>query len=151
VEIDASAPAVARSEIAIAAAAEVVWDVLVDVTDWPSWNRDVKAATLDGPIAEGTRFQWKAGPGTIKSTFQRVEPPRLIGWKGTTFGIRAIHVHRLEPRVDQTVVTSHESWDGLLVRLLRGKMASTLQNSLDSGLRYLKAEAQRRATLTTRS
>jgi len=109
IDVDASAPAVARSEIDIAAAAEVVWAVLADIAAWPTWNPDVKSATVEGPVGGRDAFSLKGRAWTIKSTFQRVEPPRLVGWTGTTFGMKAIHVHRLERRVHQTVVTSHES------------------------------------------
>ena len=144
-EVDASAPAVARAEIEVSAPRDVIWRVLTDIEAWPSWNPDVTSASLDGALAGGTRFRWKAGPGTITSTFRHVEPPRLIAWSGTTFGIKAVHVHRLDERDDATIVTSEESWDGLLVRLLRRRLAKTLDESVRSGLQHLKAEAERRA------
>jgi hypothetical protein len=144
-EVNASAPAVARADIAVSAPRDVVWGVLTAIESWPSWNPDVKSASLDGGLAAGKHFRWKAGPGTITSTLQQVEPPRLIAWSGTTFGIKAIHVHRLDERDGATTVTSEESWDGLLVRLLRRRMAKTLDDSIRSGLQHLKAEAERRA------
>ncbi len=143
-EIDSDAPAVARGEIEVAAPPEVVWGVLTDIADWPSWNPDVKSASLEGALASGTQFRWKAGPGTITSTIQTVEPPRRIEWTGTTFGIKAIHVHQLEQKDGGTIVSSAESWDGLPVRLLRGSMAKSLQKAVDSGLQYLKVETERR-------
>jgi uncharacterized protein YndB with AHSA1/START domain len=145
-DINASAPAVARGEIEVAAAPEIVWRVLTDIANWPSWNPDVKSATLEGLLAAGTQFRWKAGPGTITSTLQNVEPPRRIDWTGSTFGIKAIHVHQLEQRGSTTLVRSAESWDGLVARLLRGAMTKRLQEALDSGLRHLKSEAERQAT-----
>ena len=143
-EIDSAAPAVARGEIDIAARPEVVWDVLADIEGWPRWNASIASAELDGELAPGSTFRWKAGPGTITSTLRHVDPPRELGWTGTTFGIKAVHVHRLEQRGDSTRVTSEESWAGLPVRLLRGRMQKTLQKALDEGLALLKAEAQRR-------
>lgn len=144
-EIKTDAPGVARGEIEVAAAPEIVWDVLTDIAGWPGWNPDVKSASLEGPLAPGMQFRWKAGPGTITSTLQRVEPPRSIAWTGRTMGIEAVHVHRLEPRGDATLVRSEESWDGLLVRLLRRSLTRSLQRAIDSGLGHLKAEAERRA------
>jgi hypothetical protein len=91
------------------------------------------------------QFRWKAGPGTITSTLESVEPPKVIAWTGKTVGIKAIHVYQLEPRGETTIVKSDESWDGLIVRLFRGPMTKTLQKSTESGLRYLKTEAERRA------
>jgi uncharacterized protein YndB with AHSA1/START domain len=146
-EVNAHAPAVAHSEIEVAAPREIVWAVLTDVEGWPRWNPEVKSASLEGPLTKGTQFRWKAGPGTITSTLQSVESPRLIVWTGKTFGVKAIHVHRLEPQGDtgSTIVKSEESWDGLLVRLLHGPMTKTLQKATDSGIRHLKTEAERRA------
>jgi uncharacterized protein YndB with AHSA1/START domain len=140
-EVDTDAPAVARAEIEVEAEPEIVWAVLTDIAGWPSWNPDVRSATPEGPLAGGTRFRWKAGPGTITSTLQEVERPHLVSWTGTTLGIRAIHVHRLEGRGSATLVRSEESWDGPLVRLLRQSMRKTLQKAIESGLRHLKAEA----------
>ena len=145
VEIDTGAPAIANGEIEIAATPEMVWSVLTDIASWPRWNPDVKSASIDGPFASGTQFRWKAGPGTISSTLQGVEPHRRIEWIGTTFGIKAIHIHRLEGDDGTTIVKSAESWNGLPVRLLRRSMRKTLQKAIDSGLSHLKVEAERRA------
>jgi Polyketide cyclase / dehydrase and lipid transport len=79
---------------------------------WPSWNRDVKSMTMQGPVAPGSVFRWKAGPGTIESTIQRVEQPRLIAWTGKTLGIKAIHFWHLEPRDGKTFVRTEESYEG---------------------------------------
>ena len=141
-EIDPEAPAVAQGSLEVVAAPEEVWSVLTDIAQWPAWNPDVKSVSIDGPIASGTTFRWKAGPGTITSTFQTVEPPHLLAWTGRTLGIRAIHVYRLERQGDVTLVTSEESWAGLPVRLARGSMQKTLQTAIESGLRHLKTRVE---------
>ena len=142
-EIKPRAPAVARVWTEIAASRESVWSLLSDIRSWPSWNPDVKSASIDGPLTEGTVSRWKAGPSTIRSTLQAVEPPALIGWTGRTLGIAATHVYRLAEHDGTTTVTSEESWEGALVRVFRKSMQKTLHQSLESGLRYLKAEAER--------
>ncbi len=150
-EVNRDAPAVSHAEIEVAASPEIVWAVLSDIDNWPSWNPDVKQASLAGSLAPGVQFRWKAGPATITSTIQSVEPPRVIAWTGKTFGINAVHVYRLEPQGDTTVVKSDESWDGWIVRLFRGPMTKTLQKSTESGLEHLKTEAERRAAKSGRS
>jgi len=142
------APVAGTSETEIAATREIVWDVLTGIEHWPSWNPEVKSASMQGGLVEGSEFRWKAGPGTITSTLQLVEPPRLIAWTGTTFGIKAIHVHALEARDGKTYVTTEESYDGLVARLFRGRLQKTLDDALEDGLRHLKAEAERRAAQT---
>jgi uncharacterized protein YndB with AHSA1/START domain len=143
--VNRDAPAVARSEAQIAADPETVWAVLTGFDSWPSWNPDVKSVQHDGAVEEGSVFRWKAGRATLTSTIRRVDRPRLIGWTGKTTGIEAVHVWRLELRNDGTHVQTEESWEGLLVRTLRGPLRRSLQKSLDDGLTHLQAEAERRA------
>jgi hypothetical protein len=92
----------------------------------------------------GSAFRWKAGPGTITSTIQDVDPPRRIAWTGTSFGIKAIHVHTFEPRAGGTLVTTEESYDGVVARLLRRRLQNILDSTLESELEHLKTEAERR-------
>ena len=143
--VEKSAPVVEASEIVIGAPPETVWDVLATIEGWPAWNPDVKWASVEGDVAEGTQFRWKSGPGTITSTLQRVERPRLIAWTGRTFGIDAVHVWRFEPRDGATLVRTEESFEGVVARLFRRPLRRTLAGALESGLRHLKAEAERRA------
>jgi hypothetical protein len=138
-------PVVGRSELEIAAAPETVWEVLTAFERWPSWNPDVKSMAVEGPVASGSVFRWKAGPGTITSTIQHVEPPREIAWTGRTLGLEAFHVWQLEPRGGKTLVRTEESFAGLLARLLRRSLQKTLDRTLADGLRALKAEVERRA------
>jgi uncharacterized protein YndB with AHSA1/START domain len=147
--INEQAPVVGASEIEIDAGPEAVWEVLTAFERWPSWNRDVKSLTMQGGVAPGSVFRWKAGPGTITSTIQRVERPRLIAWTGKTLGIKAIHFWHLEPRDGRTFVRTEESYEGLVARLFRRSLQKTLDRALADGLRYLKTEVERRTTRET--
>ncbi len=145
-EVNKEAPAIATGDIEIRATPEVVWDLLADIDNWPRWNRDVKEATLMGGLRESSVFRWKAGPGTITSTLEKVDRPREIGWRGKTMGINAVHVYKLEPSAEGTKVHTEESFDGLVVSLLKRSMRKTLQKGIDGGLAHLKAEAERRSS-----
>jgi uncharacterized protein YndB with AHSA1/START domain len=144
VEINEDAPVISKRTVEVAADPQTVWDVLAAIDEWPIWNSDVKSASLEGELARGSRFRWKAGPGTITSTLVQVDPPRLIGWLGKTLGINAVHVYRLEPQEGGTRVTSEESYEGLPVRLMHGRMQKMLDDATESGLQSLKVEAERR-------
>jgi uncharacterized protein YndB with AHSA1/START domain len=139
------APVTSRREVEIIAPPEVVWEVLTGFEQWPQWNPDVKSMSFAGPLAPGSEFRWKAGPGTIVSTLEQVEPPRAVTWRGRTMSIKALHEWRVEPREGGTHVETDESYSGLLARLFRGQLQKTLDESLDEGLGHLKAEAERRA------
>ena len=134
-----------KREIEIAAPPEVVWDVLTHFGEWPEWNPQVKSMSFDGPLAPGSEFRWKAGPGTIVSRLQLVDPPRAVAWLGRTTSIKAVHEWRLERRDSGTLVQTEETFSGLLARLFRGPLQKNLDNALEDGLEHLKREAERRA------
>jgi uncharacterized protein YndB with AHSA1/START domain len=137
------APVRSFAELEIDTPVDSVWDVLTAIDEWPTWNPHVKAASLHGPVAAGSTFRWKAGPGTISSIIEHVEPPRVIAWSGTTLGIRAIHVWRLQPVDGRTRASTEESYEGLVARVLSRPLQRTLDKALADGLRHLKAEAER--------
>lgn len=143
--INRDAPVVGWSEIEIAATPEVAWNVLTAIGRWPSWNPAVRSIGFEEGLDEGSEFRWKAGPGSITSTIREVDSPRRIVWRGSSFGIKAIHVHTFEPRAGGTFVRTEESYDGLVARLLRRRLQKTLDSTLDDELRHLKAEAEGRA------
>jgi len=142
--INRAAAVVGRSETEVAAAREVVWEVLTGIEHWPSWNPDVKSVSMHGAFAEGSVFRWKTGSAAITSTLEHVEAPRRVAWSGRGYGLEAFHVYALEARNGVTVVRTEESYDGLVARLLRRRLQKTLDGALESGLRHLKAEAEHR-------
>jgi hypothetical protein len=109
VEVNQKAPVVVSEQIDVDAEPGTVWQVISAIGAWPSWNPAVRSASLNGPLAVGTTFRWKSGPGTITSTLQQVDPPHVLAWTGQTLGIKAIHVYRLEARDGGTTVHSAES------------------------------------------
>jgi hypothetical protein len=139
-----AAPVKGTAEIDIAAPPQAVWDVLTRFDNWPNWNPDVKSMAFEGPLAPGSTFRWKAGPGTILSTLDRVEPPRYISWHGKTLTIDAYHEWWLEPRDGGTHVRTEETFSGLLAKILRGQLQKTLDKSFQAGVECLKRESERR-------
>jgi hypothetical protein len=101
--------------------------------------------SFPGPVATGSTFRWKAGPGTIVSTLEEVDEPRYVRWRGKTLTIAAIHEWRLEPRDGGTHLETEESFSGVLARVMRGSLQKTLDRSLEEGLEHLKREAERQA------
>ncbi len=144
-EVDHSAPLCESGEIVIDARPEIVWDTLTDLRSWPRWMPGVKSVHLDEPLVVGTKFQWKAGPGTIRSEVLESDRPRSVGWSGRTLGIDVLHLWRMQGQDESTRVYTEESWSGLVARLLRQPMRKTLRKALDDGLPALKREAERRA------
>ncbi len=144
-EAKRDAPAFSSASIDIAAPAALVWQIMIRVEEWPKWNPDIKTATLDGPLERGARVVWRSGPGTIRSEIVDLIPVERMSWTGTSLGIHAIHVWKLQSVDGHTRVQTEESWEGLLPRLASGYSRRTLDKALASGLSHLKTEAERRA------
>jgi uncharacterized protein YndB with AHSA1/START domain len=52
-----------EGRVEIVASPEAVWDLIADIGGWPRWNPDVKEVSVQGEVAEGTVFRWKAERG----------------------------------------------------------------------------------------
>jgi hypothetical protein len=112
------------------------------IDEWPKWNAYVTEDSLQGELAPGTTFRWKAGPGTIVWSLRRVERPHSITWTGRSLGVRGIRVWNLRAERNATVVTTRESWDGTVARLFRRSMQKALEKALQDGPIHLKAAAE---------
>lgn len=122
----------------IDAPVQTVWAALSDLQRWPEWYEDVSTLRMEGPLAPGTGFRWKAGGMTIRSELVEVGPTSRIAWTGRTLGVLAIHVWQLDPLETGTQVTTEESFEGVLPRLLPGLMRRTLEKSLDMSITRLR-------------
>src|SRR6266542_2256675 len=80
---------------------------------------------------------------------RRPESTQGRGWSpgpAKPLGIKAIHFWHLEPQDGKTLARTEESFEGLVVRLLRRSVQKTLGRALADGLRYLKSEVEGRAS-----
>ncbi len=141
-QIDQNAPLVARSEIVIAAPVEKVWALESDINRWPEWQPGVSAARLEGDLAAGSVFRWKAGVGIV-STLQEVVPPHRITWTGKSLGMSAVHCWTFEAQGDGTHVTTEESISGWMASLIKRLMPGFLQKDMAKSLQTLKAQAEK--------
>ena len=142
-DINRNAPAIASAEALVRATLDVVWSVQTNFSEWSRWNPEVAYVDMEGPLAPGTEFRWKAGGAAIISELQEVEPRRRIVWTGKILGIRAVHVWIFEERTDGVLVRTEESFDGLLARLFAKSMRRMLATALAKGLGALKTECER--------
>ena len=144
VEVNKAAPAIWAAESAISAPIRTVWQVLSDFEGWPRWNKSVSKIKLDGPIRAGTSFVWVADGSKIVSRIEEVSEPHELAWSGTIWGIRAVHVWKLEEREGGTLVHTEESFDGLIAKLFPGVMRKMIRKALNQVLTALKIESESR-------
>ncbi len=117
--VDPVAPVIAHVQIGIDAPPNKVWALLVNAPAWPRWNTDIASVSTTQPLAPGQQFTWSTGSTTIHSQVQLFEPKRSLGWTGTAYTAKAVHVWKLTPEPDgSTRVSIDESMDGPLMATL---------------------------------
>ncbi|MEO9484515.1 MAG: SRPBCC family protein [Ekhidna sp.] len=103
--------------IIINADIDKVWDVLVDMENWPEWNPDVKKVTVEGAVEEGANFKWVQGRTHGQSQIQCVQKPSTLSWTSKAKLVKRIYVWSLESDENQTIATVSASFQGTLVVL----------------------------------
>jgi hypothetical protein len=144
--LDENAPVRAVDSIVIAAPVAAVWQLIIDMGNWPTWRSDARVTRL-GAIEADAGFRWKIRGASIRSTFAVVAPERELAWTGVAMGwIKAIDRIRLAAAEDgRTTVTMEESMSGPLLTLFysEGKLRQGHQDML----RMLKTAAEERASV----
>ena len=143
-DIDRNASIVIRKEVHIEASPETVWLIHADIDRWSQWLPDISQARLRGPLEAGTKFRWKSRGFTIKSRIEEVSANERLVWTGRAWlrGVKAVHVWNLQPSDEGALLVTEESLSGWMVRLFKGQMAQSLDDSLNGWLRNLKFKAE---------
>lgn len=87
------------ASLATEAAPAAVWEkAYVDASAWPLWNRELKRATLDGPLAAGAeaRIVFRTGL-RLRFRVTEFEDGRLFTDEARLPGARMGHRHLVEP------------------------------------------------------
>lgn len=143
VTINTNAPVQTTKKIVINASPEKVWTIMSQIDHWAEWHKDVQSPKLKGAFQAGSPFDWKSGGLIIHSTIHTAVPYTRIGWSGKAFGAFAIHNWSFTQIGDHTEVRVEESMEGWLVSLMRSKFQRGLEQSLETWMNNLKAEAER--------
>ncbi|NUW42099.1 SRPBCC family protein [Nonomuraea rhodomycinica] len=139
--LDDDAPVKSSSSIVVDAPAGKVWNLLVDMRNWPAWRSDAHVVEL-GEIEPDATFRWNIRGSAIRSTFAVVEPERELTWTGVAMGcFKAIDRMLLEETADgRTRVTVEESMSGPLLTLFYS--GAKLRQGHEDLLRMLKTAAE---------
>jgi|GEM_PF-1696256 len=148
--IDESATVVVRREIRIQAPVDLVWRLHTDVARWPSWQPDVEAVQVDGPLVPGASFRWRTHGLDVTSTVYAVDAPGRILWGGPAQGITGVHEWTFTAEGGATVVRTAESWEGDPVRADAENLRAALDASLGSWLERLRDVAEAKAARRAR-
>jgi uncharacterized protein YndB with AHSA1/START domain len=134
----------AQAAIEIAAPPSTVWAALTGIDRWPEWQPGVSAARLEGGLAVGSVFRWKAKGLGIVSTVRELEPGKRIAWTGVSLGMRAVHAGSLETTSAGagTRAATRESMSGWLAAVMRVVSPGFLEKSVAASLAALKARSE---------
>lgn len=141
--INQEAPVVQTKEIFIDASPEKVWEVLVHIENWDDWNDRISKPVVNEKPEVGSTFTWKTNGSKIKSKIHTLQPNRILGWTGKTFGATAIHNWYLDSSGKGTTVKVEESMDGWIIGLMKKKMNRILADDMAYWLEKLKTESEK--------
>jgi uncharacterized membrane protein len=131
----------------IAAPAQRVWDVMIDVERWPEWTGSVSSVELldRGPLGVGSRARIRQ-PRLAAAvwTVTTIEPGRYFEWRSVLPGLTSIGGHRVEAQgSDRSRVRLSLEWKGMLaplINLIYGDLSRRYVDTEAEGLRR-RAEA----------
>lgn len=131
--------------VVVAASAETVWKVLVDVTSWPELTASMTSVEqLDpGPLAVGTRVRIKQPklPVTEWVVTECVEGQRFV-WESTNGGVKTRSVHSVVQAVGSATLRLEIEQSGLLSPVVGMLFGPTTHRYLDMEARGIKARAE---------
>lgn len=136
--IDRSAPVVAEADVIISAAPADVFAVVADIGAWSQIYPEIRDVEIDGPVAPGTSFSFKTGPGRIDATVVTVDEPNLLHVEGRGMGATSHYVFTLAPTLGGTKLTAAQSMSGLAVRAAKKMLQGIADTSLRDWLEGIK-------------
>jgi Polyketide cyclase / dehydrase and lipid transport len=114
------------------AAPSMIWErAYVDAAAWPRWNRELKRAVLDRPLAEGAEAKIAFRTG-LRLRFRVVEfeDGRLFTDEARLPGARMGHRHLVEPTAGGSRLTNTIYIEGPLAGLWRRILGPAAARSL---------------------
>lgn len=130
-------------QIRVDAPAATIFRFYEDVTRWPAWDPDTRAAWLDGPLRPGSRGQLTPTQGrTVPMLVTRVEADRCFTVESRIPLFRMVFDHELEPEGPATRVVHRVTLSGPLSLVIGPMLARRIDAGLPVTLSRLKALAE---------
>lgn len=136
--VNYKAPVVVKLSLDIKAEPDIVWEMLANISNWPSWVREIETVDISGSVEPATPFVWKANGMKITSLVRVVDISKRLVWTGTVLGTRAVHTWDLAYKNGVTTLTSQESLEGLLPMMFRSYFKKNTEKFIKSWMAQLK-------------
>ncbi len=143
-----------NTEIEIAAAPTVVWEILTELDEFENWNPFVVEA--HGDVVAGEKLVVSIRPPgkraqTFRPTVTVVDPDRKFEWLGK-LGVSGVfdgrHQYVLEPTAEGTKFIQREEFTGILAGLLIKMIGKATREGFEAMNHALKDRAE--ATVSER-
>jgi hypothetical protein len=137
-----------HNESWINAPADVIWNNLINASQWPSWYSNSKNVRIEGgqsKLAPGVTFEWETFGFPIKSTVNVFEPQREIGWSVDNPAFTVHHAWLLIPERGGTRVITEEAQKGQVAIRFRLEQPNAMYDGHDWWMSGLKARSERMA------
>jgi hypothetical protein len=141
-DVDGSAPVLAHHDVFIRAPLDTVWQLHIDVNNWPSWQEAITEAHIDGPFEPGNSFDWSSYGFAVTSQIYEVSDRGRTLWGGAAEGITGVHEWLFAETDGGVGVTTTESFAGDPVSADVEGMQGQLDASLVAWLDYLRSAAE---------
>ena len=144
-KIDENASLTDRQSIIINAPIESVWNHLINIDQWPNWNKNITNVSTSN-LKDENRFLWTHAGKKFDSKLAKVSEPSTLSWTGKSGWVKAIHLWTLDKTDEnQTVVSVEESLQGFLLFMFMSHRK--LHTNLIYWLNELKKVAESESTL----
>lgn len=122
------APIHIQHAMAMNAACDAIWNVLIDARRWPSFYAQASNVVIEGAevLGPGVRFSWKTMGVQIACVVREFEPSRRIAWEARGLGTRAYHAWLMTPTDRRTYLRTEETQYGWLCRFGAAVMPNRL-------------------------
>lgn len=113
-----------------------VWNIWVDISNWPQWHPDLEYCKFEGSFSVGNYFMLKPkGMGAVKIELTKIKS----GWSFTDCtrfpGARMYDTHELEETAQGLKIKNIVFVEGFLgfiwTRLVAKKIANTIPKKID--------------------
>ncbi len=130
----------------IAAEERIVWAIIADIAAWPTWNPSLRQVSSVAELEAGARFRYISALGSVSCRLAQVDAPREFAWRGRAWTMTLQQTCRIGSHAEGSHVSIDASLSGLIARVFRRRLQTSLQDDLDSLLRLLRLEAEVRSS-----
>ena len=129
--------------ILVQATAERIFRLYENVSAWHTWDPDTKRASLEGPLAVGSRGSLTPTKGnTVPMLVTKVEPDSCFTVESRIPLFRMVFEHELVHQGSAVKVIHRVTFSGLLTSFLGRMLAKQLNHGLPVTLASLKRLAE---------